>query len=273
MKQTLSLRQWLARGVSVMWMMVMVLLPSDTFAQQNIPPRVPQTDDARPPAQAVRRSVQPRTRDVAIPPRRSDADAPPPPGPDIASRIVDARVYQPRYAPEVITLTPEQVETIRTAAISRTLADHQLATASANEQIARHQYETQQLATIREDETWASQHRRDAYERHAADSVWIFALTLVIVALGLLLTVWQFTREQRAIRTVLRPLTHGKGTVDEAAYRQALELLKELRGTTNLKLGSAGIELGTQLIGLVVLAFSLGFFYLFLIHVYPLISE
>lgn len=273
MKHSIPLRRWMVGGASVLWMMAMMLLPAGMFAQQNIPPRIPQTDDTQPPPQAVPRSVQPRTRDAAIPPRRANADAPPPPGPDIASRIVDARVYQPRYAPEVITISPEEIESIRAAMISRTLADHQLATASANEQIARHQYETQRLATIREDETWASQHRRDAYERHAADSVWIFALTLSIVALGLFLTVWQFTREQRAIRAVLRPLTQGKGTADEAAYRQALELLKELRGTTNLKLGSAGIELGTQLIGLVVLAFSLGFFYLFLIHVYPLISE
>ncbi len=45
-----------------------------------------------------------------------------------------------------------------------------------------------------------------------------------------------------------------------------------LRGTTNLKLDPAGVELGTQIIGLVVLAFSLGFFYLFLVHVYPLIG-
>ena len=45
-----------------------------------------------------------------------------------------------------------------------------------------------------------------------------------------------------------------------------------LRGTTNLKLNSAGVELGTQIIGLVVLAFSLGYFNLFLVHVYPLIG-
>ncbi len=272
MKQTIPLRRWMVGGTSVLWMMAVFVLPTETFAQQNLPPRTLQPDNT-PPAQSVRRSVQPRTRDAAIPPRRSDGEVPPPPGPDVAPRAVDGRVYQPRFAPEVITISPEEVASIRAAMISRTLADHQLATASANEQIARLRYEIQRLDVSKNEDAWTFEHRRDAYERHAADSVWIFALTLSIVALGLFLTVWQFTREQRAIRTVLRPLTGGKGTVDEAAYRQALELLKELRGTTNLKLGSAGVELGTQLIGLVVLAFSLGFFYLFLIHVYPLISE
>jgi hypothetical protein len=46
----------------------------------------------------------------------------------------------------------------------------------------------------------------------------------------------------------------------------------KLRGTTNRKLDSAGVELGTLIIGLAVLAFALGFFNLFLVHVYPLIG-
>jgi hypothetical protein len=172
----------------------------------------------------------------------------------------------------VITLTPQQVESVRNAMIARTLAEHEQAAAFAREQIGRHQYETQRLRVAKREDAWAFEHRRASYERHAADSVWIFVLTLLIVALGLFLTLWQFTREQRTMRAVLKPLTRARGEVDEATYKQALELLRELRGTTNLKLGSAGVELGTQIIGLVVLAFSLGFFYLFLVHVYPLIG-
>lgn len=231
--------------------------PATLLAQMNIPPRG---------------DVQRNDHNATIPPRRTERVAPLPPKQNVAANPSAGGEYLPRYAPEMVTLTPQQVESVRNAMIARTLAEHEQAAALAREQIARHAYEEERLRVAKREDAWAFEHRRASYERHAADSVWIFVLTLLIVALGLFLTLWQFTREQRTMRAVLKPLTRTGGEADEATYKQALEVLRELRGTTNLKLGSAGVELGTQIIGLVVLAFSLGFFYLFLVHVYPLIG-
>jgi hypothetical protein len=244
----------------------------EASAQMNIPSRTSTSTQVETTTASPSLDAQRSTLDAMIPPRRTERVAPlPVQRKDSPIQTVGGE-YQPRYTPEVITLTPQQVESVRNAMISRTLAEHEQAAAFAREQIGRHQYEIQRLRVAKREDAWAFEHRRASYERHAADSVWIFVLTLLIVALGLFLTLWQFTREQRTMRAVLKPLTRAGGEVNEATYKQALELLRELRGTTNLKLGSAGVELGTQIIGLVVLAFSLGFFYLFLVHVYPLIG-
>lgn len=46
-------------------------------------------------------------------------------------------------------------------------------------------------------------------------------------------------------------------------------LLNIIRGQQTLSLNTSGVQLGTQLVGLVILVFAMAFFYLYLDRVYP----
>jgi hypothetical protein len=243
-------------------------------AQQNLPKQVlPEPELVLPTKNVSTRNTVSAQRPSALSAREPDQHGTSPAAPEAATPAPAGRIYAPTFAPPQLTLSSDQLERVRDAVVNRTLADHEMAMSYAKEQISLRQHSIAQLKVSFEEDAWTHAHRRAAFERHAINSQVIFWMTLIIVLLGLLLTIWQFTREQRLLHAVMSPILRKGGVADEKSYQQAVELMRELRGATNLKFGTAGVELGTQIIGLIVLAFSLGFFYLFLAHVYPLINE
>lgn len=84
---------------------------------------------------------------------------------------------------------------------------------------------------------WSLQHRKAALQAQLVKDNILFFTTLIIVGFGLYLSYLQFKKSD------------------------------QVEGT--LKLGPTGIEITSSILGIFILAFSVGFFYLYLIHVFP----
>lgn len=153
---------------------------------------------------------------------------------------------------------------------------------------------------------WIRKHNRVVFEEQRFFGMVIFWVVIGIVAVSICLTVYQFMRDSRiadaSARIALRPLSapgsrrHADAdapsgeqeTTDAATPPQtnaqnddqsqvvddrreaALRVNEMYRAPHSISLSSTGIQLGSQVIGLAVLAFSLGFFYLYLEKVYPI---
>lgn len=126
----------------------------------------------------------------------------------------------------------------------------------------------------REYESWKAQFNRRSFEWHLLSTRVIFVLVVAIVLFGLWLTWLQFTRDQghevrrfkRAVRQSAEQLDDRAGTDSTAAGQDRPPV------ATTLKIGAAGVEITSQVIGMLILAFSLGFFYLYIKDVYPMQS-
>lgn len=99
---------------------------------------------------------------------------------------------------------------------------------------------------------WQRQFAKDSWSWHLFSTKMLMFVVLSIVAFGLLITYIQFTRDGRSAR-------RGKA---------ASPLPAPVAST--LKLSAAGVEITSQVIGLLVLGFSLAFFYLYVKVVYPI---
>jgi hypothetical protein len=86
----------------------------------------------------------------------------------------------------------------------------------------------------------AAKRRADAFEWHAFTSRMLFWVVLALIFVSTVLSVLQFGRKERAAIT--------------------------------LKVGTGAMELSTAVVGFVMLAFSMGFFYLYLGEVYELVE-
>ncbi len=125
---------------------------------------------------------------------------------------------------------------------------------------------------------WQREFSRRSWEWHLHSTRLLMYVVLVIVAFGLFITYLQFTHDRRprrrgAPRTATPPATGG--SVDRPA--SGMDPVHEDDDATigaspssSVKLGPAGIEITSQVIGLLVLAFSLAFFYFYIKDVYPM---
>ena len=118
---------------------------------------------------------------------------------------------------------------------------------------------------LRENE-WNAGFRQRSFEWHLLSTKIIFGLVVAIVVFGLFLTYLQFRKDYTDPAYVRPPAAPPEGG-DPAAGSAAPS---PPRPVTTMKLGPGGLELSSQLIGLAVLAFSLGFFYLYVKEVYPM---
>ena len=122
------------------------------------------------------------------------------------------------------------------------------------------------------DREWSHEFRRRSYEWHLLSTRIIFVLVVVIVGFGLFITYLQFSKDYTDSSYRRKP----EESIDpkEAAGDPATPAaVTPSRSVTSLKLGPGGLELSSQIIGLAVLAFSLGFFYLYVKNVYPMHEE
>ena len=111
---------------------------------------------------------------------------------------------------------------------------------------------------------WARGFNTRAYEWNALSTKIIFLLVIVIVLFGLYLTYLQFSHEQRSQRArQARPAGTGAAAGEMPADAAAPTL-------STLKIHTGGIEISSQIIGLLVLGFSLAFFFLYIRYVYPI---
>ena len=58
--------------------------------------------------------------------------------------------------------------------------------------------------------------------------------------------------------------------LSEEQRAAALAIYNSLRSENKLTIGTNGLQLGSQFVGLVILGFALAFFYLYLDRVYPI---
>jgi hypothetical protein len=108
---------------------------------------------------------------------------------------------------------------------------------------------------------WQRAQTRAAFEWHALSTRIIFIMVVSIVAFGMFLTYVQFRRDHRLVRDVLGPDPMTPPDAGPAPLHAA---------SSTLKISATGVEISSQVIGLLLLAFSLAFFYLYLKNVYPI---
>ena len=114
---------------------------------------------------------------------------------------------------------------------------------------------------------WAVEFKQKSFEWHLVSTKIIFALVIIIVGFGLFITYLQFRKDYTDESYRHLPAVEPKPTEgDPAAAAPSVPS----RSVTSMKLGPGGLELSSQIIGLAVLAFSLGFFYLYVKNVYPM---
>ncbi len=121
----------------------------------------------------------------------------------------------------------------------------------------------------------------DQWKRGFIESSWmwhlwstglLFVLVVGIVCFGLYLTYVQFSRDYSS----WSPPPQGEGTgaaMQGAAPDGSATAARPATATHSLKINAGGLELTSQVVGLLVLAFSLAFFYFYVHRVYPMQTE
>lgn len=131
---------------------------------------------------------------------------------------------------------------------------------------------------------WQRDYERRGWEWHLLSTQLLFGVVIVIVLFGLYITYEQFRRDYSGWEQ--RPAGGKPGTAPTeptaiaapgalaaapAATVAEMPLpLRAVPGATTLKLSPAGLEVTSQIVGLIVLALSLAFFFLYVKEVYPI---
>jgi hypothetical protein len=211
-------------------------------------------------------------------------------------------LFRPSYLPREVTLEAQEVAAIRSLVVNQVSKYHESLIAQNKAATVGHElWIADQTAAIAHFE-WIRKHNRVVFEEQRFFGVVIFWVVIGIVAISIALTVYQFARDSRiadaSALIALRPSSDGRRaegtrvkateteTVKAAAHPQnskeeqsqilderreaALRVSESYRAPHSITLSPTGVQLGSQVIGLAVLAFSLGFFYLYLEKVYPI---
>lgn len=116
---------------------------------------------------------------------------------------------------------------------------------------------------------WQRQFARESWNWHLSSTKLLMYVVLAIVFFGLFITYLQFTRDdpRGRKRRRVRRVSQAEGVASEQA-EEAEEAVDV--SASKLKVGLDGFEMSSQIIGLLVLGFSLAFFYLYVKVVYPM---
>jgi hypothetical protein len=115
---------------------------------------------------------------------------------------------------------------------------------------------------------WQRKFSRESWDWHLYSTKLLLYVVMSIVAFGLLITYLQFTRDGAKVLRSLKAMPSAPAGSGPSGEDTATPVADGAPST--LKLSAAGIEITSQVIGLLVLAFSLGFFYLYVKVVYPM---
>jgi hypothetical protein len=173
----------------------------------------------------------------------------------------------PYFVPPPLEYAKEELAELKRAGISRNVAVLAGQVAEAQDRTA---YLTERQSIARQDlarRQWLAEHERLVHRRQLIYSDVIFVVANVVVVLGLLLTVWQFTRDHvdwkrlylHNLKVLATRLRRGSTTLANMPAQGS---------PTKIALRADGIEIGTRVTGLAILIISLGFYYLMLVHVY-----
>lgn len=118
-----------------------------------------------------------------------------------------------------------------------------------------------------------------SWDWHLYSTAFLFFLVLGIVIFGLYITYLQFNRDYRTWTPPPAPVTPAQGDAgnkpvnagEDAAAAGGQAGAPPVLNT--VKISAGGLELSSQVIGLLVLAISLAFFYLYVMKVYPIQTE
>ena len=108
---------------------------------------------------------------------------------------------------------------------------------------------------------WQRDYVQRAWNWHFWSTVLLFLIVVSIVAFGLVITYLQFHRDYGVRR---------KARVANSASPSEEVIPALLPTASSLKISPAGMEITSQVIGLLVLGFSLAFFYFYVKDVYPI---
>lgn len=114
---------------------------------------------------------------------------------------------------------------------------------------------------------WQREFSRQSWEWHLHSTKLLMYVVLAIVFFGLFVTYLQFTYDRRPRKSVQK---NGAADTKLEAPPTSQELTDGTPVTSTLKLGPAGLEITSQVIGLLALGFSLAFFYFYVKDVYPM---
>lgn len=104
-------------------------------------------------------------------------------------------------------------------------------------------------AAIYEDYHWSLKHNRSAFEWQGFSTRVIFYVVILLVFVGVLFSGVQFFKGYRE---------RGQDKTSAAEYQ------------TELEISTKGIKVSSPVLGVIILVISLAFFYLYLVHVYPI---
>lgn len=137
---------------------------------------------------------------------------------------------------------------------------------------------------------WQREFARQSWDWHLFSTKLLMYVVLTIVGFGLLITYLQFTRDGRrhiratrivgsvapnapiaaAASMTATAITTGPPAAATAVVPAAEKPASETVSASTVKIGPGGLEITSQVIGLLVLGFSLAFFYLYVKVVYPM---
>lgn len=111
------------------------------------------------------------------------------------------------------------------------------------------------------------------FEWQHISTVIIFILVVVIVSMGLFLSYKQFEFNMEMARKHYDAPVKVSGkkndTQDLAPAKSKSGTHEEHESSTTFEIGKGGIKINSAVIGLIILAMSIGFFFLYLRYVYP----
>lgn len=194
-----------------------------------------------------------------------------------------------RYLPKGSELSKEDETVIRAAVVNEAVEYHKSYMLQNRAAGAKHDLLLADLQNHYDSSKWHREHTHQVLATHATLSVVIFWVVIAIVAISLWLTIHQFTKDSANADAIVRKILHelrdedvpvGALEVQQQSSSQQTAsggirasmlttLLNIIRGQQTLSLNTSGVQLGTQLVGLVILVFAMAFFYLYLDRVYP----
>ncbi|MFN0275300.1 MAG: hypothetical protein ACKVPJ_06125 [Chitinophagales bacterium] len=115
-------------------------------------------------------------------------------------------------------------------------------------------------------------HRENTFLWQYQSGKIIFWVVILIVIAGLIFSGMQFYITYKHMTGMIKT-TNSLGTTDNTAETEQKSVVPDAindMNKTDLSLSPEGLKINTSVIGLIILVISIAFFYLYLIHIYPI---
>lgn len=123
------------------------------------------------------------------------------------------------------------------------------------------------------DRKWKELFAERSFEWHLLSTKLLFGLVMGIVLFGLYITYVQFTRDYQSWSPTPHHAVGSAPTGEHHPTEAQSEAAAAVpRPASSIKIGAGSLELSSQVIGLIVLAMSFAFFYLYVKTIYPMVE-